>query len=231
MKGILGRKVGMTSVFLTNGKMVPVTVVEVEPNVVLQIKTVEKDGYSAIKLGAFDKKEKNAVKPELGIAKKANAMPKRFLKEIKNVDVSLYEVGKVVSADLFEAGEVVDVTGTSKGKGFAGVIKRWNQSRGPMTHGSDYHRKPGSLGPMRPMRVLKGKKLPGQMGNEQITIQNLEIISIDMENNCILVSGNVPGPKKGYVFIRSSVKGKNKKEAAELVSYEEETKEENNGKN
>ena len=184
MKGILGRKVGMTQVFTTDGKLIPVTVIEVEKNVITQIKTVEKDGYNSIQLGTFDKKEKVSNKPEIGHAKKANTMPKRFLKEIKGIDVSNYEVGQVIAGDIFEAGELVDVTGTSKGKGFQGTIKRHNFSRGPMSHGSHYHRAVGSRGPMRPMRVLKGKKLPGHMGNEQVTIQNLEVISVDLENNC-----------------------------------------------
>ena len=207
MKGILGRKVGMTQVFTTDGKLIPVTVIEVEKNVITQIKTVEKDGYNSIQLGTFDKKEKVSNKPEIGHAKKANTMPKRFLKEIKGIDVSNYEVGQVIAGDIFEAGELVDVTGTSKGKGFQGTIKRHNFSRGPMSHGSHYHRAVGSRGP-----------LPGHMGNEQVTIQNLEVISVDLENNCILVQGNVPGPKKGYVLIRSAIKG-GKNEAKELVTY------------
>lgn len=219
MKGILGRKVGMTEVFQADGKLVPVTVIEVEPNVITQIKTVDKDGYNSIQLAAFNKREKLANKPEMGHFKKANTTPKRFLKEIKGLDVSNYEVGQVISVDLFEAGEVVDVTGTSKGKGFQGTIKRHNFSRGPMAHGSHYHRAVGSRGPMRPMRVLKGKKLPGHMGNETVTIQNLEVIAVDVENNYLLVSGNVPGPKQGYVLVRSSVKGLANREAKELVSY------------
>ena len=219
MKGILGRKLGMTEVFTTSGELIPVTVVEVEPNVITQIKTVEKDGYNSIQLGAFDKREKLANKPEMGHIKKANTTPKRFLKEIKGLDVTNYEVGQVISVDVFEAGELVDVTGTSKGKGFAGTIKRHNFSRGPMAHGSHYHRAVGSRGPMRPMRVLKGKKLPGHMGNETVTIQNLEIIAVDVENNCLLISGNIPGPKQGYVLVRSAVKGLGKNEAKELVSY------------
>lgn len=220
MKGILGRKVGMTTVFTTDGKQIPVTVVSVEPNVVTQIKTKETDGYDAIQLGAFSKREKLSNKPEMGHAKKANTEPKRFLKEIRGVNVSDYTVGQVLEASIFEAGEIVDVTGTSKGKGFQGVIKRHNQSRGPMGHGSHYHRGPGSMGTMRPMRVLKGKKLPGHMGNETVTIQNLEIISIDMENGVILVSGNIPGPKQGLVIIKTSVKnGEKKNEPVELVSY------------
>jgi len=221
MKGILGRKVGMTEVFTTDGKLIPVTVIEVEPNVVTQIKTVDKDGYDAIQLGAFDKKEKVSNKPEMGHAKKANTLPKRFLKEIRGVDTNAYTLGQVISADVFKNGDTVDVTGTSKGKGFQGVIKRWNQSRGPETHGSTYHRRVGSLGTMRPMRVLKGKKLPGHMGHETITIQNLMVVDVDVENKYILVSGNVPGAKNSYVFIREAIKGDKKLGAVELISYEE----------
>ena len=221
MKGILGRKVGMTEVFSTDGKLIPVTVIEVEPNVVTQVKTVEKDGYDAIQLGAFDKKTKSSNKPEMGHVKKANTQPKRFLKEIRGIDTSSYTLGQVISADVFKSGDTVDVTGTSKGKGFQGVIKRWNQSRGPETHGSTYHRRVGSMGTMRPMRVLKGKKLPGHMGNEQVTIQNLMIVDVDTENKYILVSGNVPGAKNSYVFIREAIKGSKNTPAVELVSYEE----------
>lgn len=222
MKGILGRKVGMTEVFTTDGKLIPVTVVEVEPNVVTQIKTTDKDGYDAIQLGAFDKKAKSSNKPEMGHAKKASTSPKRFFKEIRGIDVNSYTLGQVIEADVFGKGDTVDVTGISKGKGFAGVIKRWNQSRGPETHGSTYHRRVGSLGTMRPMRVLKGKKLPGHLGNEQITIQNLMIVDVDTENKYILVSGNVPGAKNSYVFIREAIKG-SKYAPVELISYEEET--------
>ena len=221
MKGILGRKVGMTEVFTTDGKLIPVTVVEVQPNVVTQIKTMDKDGYEAIQLGAFDKKEKVSNNPEKGHAKKANTSPKRFLKEIRGVDTASYTLGQVIEADVFKSGDTVDVTGTSKGKGFQGVIKRWNQSRGPETHGSTYHRRVGSLGTMRPMRVLKGKKLPGHMGNEQITIQNLMIVDVDTENKYILVSGNVPGPKNSFVFIREAIKGSKYTEPVVLVSYDE----------
>ena len=228
MKGILGRKVGMTEVFTTDGKLIPVTVVEVEPNVITQIKTVEKDGYNSIQLGAFTKREKVSNKPEMGHIKKANTTPKRFLKEIKGLDIANYEVGQVIGVDVFEAGELVDVTGTSKGKGFQGTIKRHNFSRGPMSHGSHYHRAVGSRGPMRPMRVLKGKKLPGHMGNETVTIQNLEIIAVDAENSCLLISGNVPGPKKGYVLVRTAIKNGGKVEAKELVSYIVEEVVENN---
>jgi large subunit ribosomal protein L3 len=215
----------MTEVFSTDGKLIPVTVISVEPNVVTQIKTVEKDGYDAIQLGAFDKKEKASSKPEMGHAKKANTLPKRFLKEIRGVNTQEYTLGQVLSADVFASGDTVDVTGTSKGKGFQGVIKRWNQSRGPETHGSTYHRRVGSLGTMRPMRVLKGKKLPGHMGHEQITIQNLVIVDVDLENKYILVSGNVPGPKYGFVFIKEAIKGNKNNGPIELVSYDEVTEE------
>lgn len=222
MKGILGRKLGMTQVFTTEGKLIPVTVISVEPNVVTQIKTKENDGYEAIQLGFDTKREKLATKALIGHTNKANTTPKRFFKEIKGVDINNYTVGQEIKADIFEAGEVVDVTGTTKGKGFQGVIKRHGQSRGPMGHGSHYHRKPGSMGTMRPMRVFKGKKLPGHMGTLTVTIQNLEVVAVDLENNCILVKGNVPGAKKSLVIIKSAVKANGKvREAQELISYEE----------
>ena len=222
MKGILGRKVGMTQVFTKNGVLIPVTVVEVEPNVVMQVRTPEKDGYSAIQLGVFDKNEKNATKASIGHAKKAGTNPKRFLKEIRDVEAS-YNVGDKIGAEIFTVGEVVDVTGTSKGKGFEGTIKRHNQSRGPMAHGSHYHRGPGSLGTMLPKRVLKGKNLPGHMGHETVTIQNLEIIEANANENYILVSGNIPGPKQSLVLIRSAVKNTRKADAKEVINYAEET--------
>ena len=222
MKGILGRKAGMTQVFTKEGKLIPVTVVEVQPNTVMQVKTVETDGYNAVQLGVFDKKEKNSSKPSIGHAKKANTTPKRFLKEIRNLEGS-YNLGDTIDAGVFEVGEVVDVTGTSKGKGFEGTIKRHNQHRGPMTHGSRYHRGPGSLGTMLPKRVLKGKNLPGHMGHETITIQNLEIIEANAAEGYILVSGNIPGPKKSLVLIKSAVKNSRKADAKEIISYEEET--------
>ena len=226
MKGILGRKKGMTEVFTTDGKLIPVTVIEVEDNVVSQVKTKENDGYEAIQLATVEKKESRSNKPETGHLKKANTTPKRFLKEIRGVSVSDYALGDVLKADVFAAGEMVDVTGTSKGKGFQGVIKRHNQSRGPMSHGSQCHRGVGSLGTMRPMHVLKGKKLPGQMGNVKSTVQNLEIVAVDLENNIILIKGNVPGPKKGLVQIRTAVKKPNQKnDAADLITYQKETKE------
>ena len=220
MKGILGRKIGMTQVFAKNGKLTPVTVIEVEPNVVSQIKTVATDGYDAIQLAAVEKREKLANKPEIGHLKKANTTPKRFLKEIIGVNVSDYSLGQVIKADLFEEGEMVDVTGTSKGKGFQGVIKRHNQSRGPMGHGSQYHRGVGSMGTLLPMRVIPGKKMPGHMGGEQVTVQNLEIVQIDLENNVILVKGNVPGPKKSLVLIKASVKHEGTvNEKQDLITY------------
>ena len=222
MKGILGRKKGMTEVFTTDGKLIPVTVIEVEDNVVSQVKTKENDGYEAIQLATVEKKESRSNKPETGHLKKANTTPKRFLKEIRGVSVSDYALGDVLKADVFAAGEMVDVTGTSKGKGFQGVIKRHNQSRGPMSHGSQYHRGVGSMGTLLPMRVLPGKKLPGHMGHEQVTIQNLEVISVDLENNVILIKGSVPGPKNSLVLVRTSVKtGDKVNEPVELIVYEE----------
>ena len=224
MKGILGRKIGMTQVFTKSGKLIPVTVIEVEPNVVTQIKTMENDGYEAVQLGFDTKREKLATKSEIGHAKKANTTPKRFLREIRGVNVNDYTLGESITVETFKEGEVVDVTGITKGKGFQGVIKRHNQSRGPMGHGSHYHRKPGSMGTMRPMRVFKGKKLPGHMGGLTVTIQNLEVVAIDVENNVILIKGNVPGPKKSLVMIRSAVKNPEKvNEVEELVIYEVET--------
>lgn len=224
MKGILGRKIGMTSVFNKSGKLIPVTVVEVTPNVVSQIKTKEKDGYDAIQLAFCDKREKLSNKPETGHLKKANTSPKRFLKELRGIEVANYSLGDEIKADIFTEGEMVDVTGTSKGKGTQGVIKRYNQTRGPMGHGSQYHRGVGSLGTMLPMRVLPGKKLPGRMGNDKVTVQNLEIVSIDLENNVILIKGNVPGPKKSLVVIKSAVKNPTTvNEKQELLSYVTET--------
>ena len=220
MKGILGRKIGMTQVFTESGKLIPVTVVEVEPNIVTQIKTKENDGYEAIQFGFDTKREKLATKASAGHAAKASTTPKRFYKEIKGVDVNSYSLGDEVKVDIFEPGEIIDVTGTTKGKGFQGVIKRHGQSRGPMGHGSHYHRRPGSMGTMRPMRVFKGKKLPGHMGTLTVTIQNLVVVDVDVENNVILVKGNIPGPKKGLVIIKSAVKANGKKKDMEnLISY------------
>ena len=222
MKGILGRKVGMTQVFSKDGKLIPVTVVSVPANTVMQIKTKDTDGYDAIQLGVVDKKEKNSSRASVGHAKKANTTPKRFLKEIRDCEGN-YQVGDQISADTFEVGDIVDVTGTSKGKGFAGSIKRHGQHRGPTTHGSNYHRGPGSLGTMLPKRVLKGKNLPGHMGAETVTVQNLEIIEVNPAEEYILVSGNVPGAKNSLVLIRSAVKNTVKKNPKEIISYVEET--------
>lgn len=204
-KGILGKKVGMTQVFTENGELVPVTVVEVGSNVVLQVKTVENDGYEAVQLGFDDQREVNANKPAKGHVAKANTAPKRFVREIRDVELGEYKVGDEIKADLFEAGDIVDVTGTSKGHGFQGNIKRWGQSRGPMAHGSRYHRRPGSMGVII-NRVMKGKLLPGRMGGKRVTIQNLEIVKADTENGVLLIKGNVPGANKSFVTIKSTVK-------------------------
>ena len=185
----------------------------------MQVKTFENDGYNAIQLGVCDKKEKNATKASIGHAKKANTNPKRFLKEIRDYEGS-YNLGDTIDASLFAAGEVVDVTGTSKGHGTQGVIKRHGQKSGPSAHGSRYHRRPGSMGTMRPMRVLPGKALPGHMGCETVTIQNLVIVDANPAENYILVSGNVPGAKQSLVLIKSAAKNERKAENNELVSYE-----------
>jgi large subunit ribosomal protein L3 len=205
-KGILGRKIGMTQVFAENGNLIPVTVVEVAPNVVLQQKSVDSDGYVAVQVGFEDKREKLSNKPEKGHVAKANTAPKRFIREFRGDDLAAYEVGQEVKVDIFAAGDIVDVTGISKGKGFQGVIKRHGQSRGPMAHGSRYHRRPGSMGPVAPNRVFKGKALPGRMGGDQVTVQNLEIVRVDTERNLLLIKGNVPGAKKALLKIKGAVK-------------------------
>lgn len=207
-KGILGRKIGMTQVFAENGDLIPVTVIEAAPNVVLQKKTVETDGYEAIQVGFEDKRIKLSNKPEQGHVAKANTAPKRFIREFRNVNVEEYEVGQEVKVEIFAEGDVIDVTGVTKGKGFQGVIKRHGQSRGPMAHGSRYHRRPGSMGPVAPNRVFKQKKLPGQMGGTVVTIQNLEIVKVDAERNLLLVKGNVPGSKKALVTVKTAIKAK-----------------------
>ncbi len=205
-KGILGTKVGMTQIFSEEGRLVPVTVVACEPNVVLQKKTIENDGYEAIQLGFKTKRVKLANKPELGHVAKADSQPKRYLKEVRGHELYNFEVGQEIRVNIFTEGETVDVTGTSKGKGFQGSIKRHNQSRGPMGHGSHYHRAPGSMGSIDPNHVRPGKKLPGHMGVQTVTIQNLEIVKVDMERNLLLVKGSIPGPKKGLVFVQHGVK-------------------------
>ena len=218
MKGILGRKIGMTQVFTTDGKLIPVTVVEATPNVVLQKKTVATDGYDAIQVGFEDKREKLATKAHKGHVAKAETAPKRFIKEFRYDEMMSYEVGQAIAVDSFVAGEVVDVTGTSKGKGYQGVIKRHNQHIGPKGHGSGAHRIVGSMGPIAPNRIAPGKKLPGQMGNVTRTVQNLEVVAVDVENNVLLISGSIPGPKKGLVVVKSAIKANGKvNAAAELV--------------
>lgn len=205
-KGILGRKIGMTQVFAENGELIPVTVIAANPNVVLQKKTTETDGYNAIQLGFEDKREKLTNKPEQGHTAKASTTPKRFIREIRDADVDGLEVGQEVKVDVFATGEIVDVTGISKGKGFQGVIKRHGQARGPMAHGSRYHRRPGSMGPVAPNRVFKNKHLAGRMGGNRVTIQNLEVVQVIPEKNVILIKGNVPGAKKSLITIKSAVK-------------------------
>ncbi|THE12139.1 50S ribosomal protein L3 [Bacillus timonensis] len=207
-KGILGRKIGMTQVFVGNGELVPVTVIEAAPNVVLQKKSVETDGYEAVQIGFDDKREKLSNKPEKGHATKANTAPKRFVRELRGVNLDEFEVGQEVKVDIFAEGDIVDVTGISKGKGFQGAIKRHGQSRGPMSHGSRYHRRPGSMGPVAPNRVFKNKLLPGRMGGDRITVQNLEIVKVDTERNLLLVKGNVPGARKSVVTVKRAVKAK-----------------------
>ena len=206
MKGILGRKVGMTQIFTEEGIVVPVTVVEAGPNVVTQVKTVEKDGYNAIQVGFEDAKEKSLNKPQKGHLAAANVL-KKHLKEFRVDAVEEFTVGQEIKADLFAAGEKIDVTGTSKGKGFQGPIKRHGQSRGPESHGSRYHRRPGSMGACSfPGRVFKNKKLAGHMGSVKVTVQNLEVVRVDADKNLILVKGAIPGPKGSMVTIKEAVK-------------------------
>ncbi|MHC1720068.1 MAG: 50S ribosomal protein L3 [Clostridiaceae bacterium] len=206
-KAILGRKLGMTQIFDENGKVVPVTVIEAGPCVVTQKKTMEKDGYDAIQVGFDDIREKLVNKPRQGQFKKAGVSLKRIIKEFRLEDISSYEVGQEIKADLFAAGEQVDVSGVSKGKGFQGVIKKWNAHRGPMTHGSKFHRAPGSMGASSdPSRTFKNKHMPGHMGYVNTTVLNLKIAKVMPEKNIILIKGGVPGPNKGFVFIRNTVK-------------------------
>ena len=207
-KGILGRKIGMTQMFSDNGELIPVTVVQAEPNVILQKRTMENDGYEALQIGFQDEKQSRTNKAVKGHADKANTAPKRYVREFRNAKIDEYEVGQEISVEVFEAGDKIDVTGKSKGKGFQGNIRRHNQARGPMAHGSRFHRGPGSIGNATdPGHVFKGTKLPGQMGAEQVTIQNLEVVKVDAERNLLLVKGNVPGAKKGFVKITSAAKG------------------------
>lgn len=206
-KGILGRKIGMTQLFSENGEVIPVTVIQAEPNVVLQKLTLENNGYEALQIGFFDERASRTNKAMKGHAEKANTAPKRYVREIRNANIDEYEVGQEISVEIFQTGDKIDVTGTSKGKGFQGNIKRHNHARGPMSHGSRFHRAPGSIGAIDAMRVFKGQKLPGHMGAKQVTIQNLEIVKVDAERNLLLVKGNVPGARKSFVKITSAVKG------------------------
>ena len=206
-KAILATKVGMTQIFNEDGVLTPVTVLQAGPCVVTQVKTVENDGYSAVQVGFVDKREKLVNKPMKGQFEKAGVSCKRYLKEFKLEDAESYELGQEIKADIFEAGDKIDATAISKGKGFQGAIKRHGQSRGPMAHGSKYHRHAGSNGAASdPSKVFKGKKMPGHMGNKKVTIQNLEIVQVDAENNLLLVKGAVPGPKKSLVTIKETVK-------------------------
>ena len=207
-KGILGRKIGMTQIFSAQGELIPVTVIEVSNNVVLQVKTVENDGYAAVQLGFGDAKVKNSTKAAIMHAKKANpdTNPKRFIKEIAGDEMLVFKAGQEVKANIFAEGEIVDVTGTSKGKGYAGSIKRHNFHRGPMAHGSGYHRGTGSMGSIDAARIKKGKKLAGRLGGETTTVQNLEVVKVDVEKNIILIKGNVPGAKKSFVMITNASK-------------------------
>lgn len=209
MKSIMGKKIGMTQIFDENGVMIPVTVVEAGPVVVTQIKTEETDGYNAVQVGFGEVKEKHVNKPMKGHFAKAGVALKKHVKELRTEDgVENYSLAQEIKVDIFEVGEKIDVTGISKGKGFQGSIKRHGQSRGPETHGSHYHRAPGSMGSASdPSKVRKGKKLPGHMGHTRVTIQNLEVARVDAEKNLILIKGAIPGPKKGLIVIKTAVKG------------------------
>lgn len=208
MKGILGKKLGMTQIFTDAGVIVPVTVVEAGPMVVTQLKSVENDGYEAVQVGYGDVREKLLNKPQKGHFAKAGVGLKRHVKEFRTENAQDFALAQEINVSIFAEGEKVDVTGTSKGKGFQGPIKRHNQHRGPMSHGSRYHRGPGSMGAASdPSRVYKGKKLAGHMGAERVTIQNLEIVKIDVENNLLLIKGAIPGPKKGLVVVKKAIKG------------------------
>ena len=209
MKALIGRKIGMTQIFDDEGHVVPVTAIEVGPCTITQIKTEEQDGYTAVQLGFGEVKESKLTKPAKGKFDKSNIAPKKHLKEFRVDSVEGMNVGDELKADTFAAGDKVDVQGTSKGKGFQGVIKRWGQHRGPMGHGSMYHRRPGSMGPTStPGRVFPGKHLPGHMGDVTVTVQNLEVVKVDLDKNVILVKGSVPGAKGAILKVKSSVKTK-----------------------
>ncbi len=205
-KGILGKKVGMTQIFTETGLSVPVTVIEAGPCYVVQKKTPDKEGYGAIQIGFGVKREKLFNKPMKGHFDKASVKPLRYLRELRLDDFDNYQVGQEIKADVFAVGDKVDVTGTSKGRGFSGGIKRHGFHRGPMAHGSKYHRRPGSLGAMGPARVFKGRRLPGQYGAARTTVQNLEVVKVNPENNLLAIKGAIPGPKGSLVIIKDSVK-------------------------
>ncbi len=208
-KGLLGKKIGMTQIFASDGKVVPVTVIEASPNLITQVKSVESDGYNALQIGGGVVKDKKVTKPQKGHFEKANVKPVKFLREVRLSNAPEQKVGDAITVDIFAEGEIVDVVGTSKGKGFAGTIKRHNFSRGPMGHGSKSHREPGSMGPRISGgggKVFKGKKLPGRMGGERVTVQCLTVARVDAERNLILIKGAIPGPKNGTVLIRNTVK-------------------------
>ena len=207
-KGILGKKIGMTQIFTTEGRVVPVTVVEAGPCPVVQKKTVATDGYNAIQLGFSMLRESLSNKPRKGHFQKASLKPMRYIREFKVADVDSYEIGQEVQVNLFTVGDKIDVVGTAKGKGFAGMIKRHHASRGPMAHGSKYHRRTGSLGAKGPARVFKGRKLPGRMGGQRVTVQNLEVIRVDADKNLILIKGALPGANKSLLILKPSVKAK-----------------------
>lgn len=209
MKTLIGKKVGMTQIFDEQGKVIPVTVIEAGPCTVVQVKTIETDGYNAVQLGFGDVKEHKVIKPIKGHYAKSNLTPKKHLREFRINSIEDVKVGDELKVDAFEVGDKLDIQGTSKGKGFQGVIKRHGQSRGPMGHGSMYHRRPGSMGPTStPGRVFKGKKLPGHMGHETVTIQNLEVVKVDLDKNVVLVKGSVPGAKGAILKLKISVKSK-----------------------
>ncbi len=210
-KGILGRKLGMTQVFDEEGRVTAVTAIEAGPCVVVQKKTADGDGYTAIQLGFGEIRETLLTRPERGHFKRAKVKPRRYLREIRIKDDGAYEVGDDVRVDIFSNGDLVDVVGTSLGKGFAGVVKRWHARRGPMAHGSMYHRRVGTLGATDPARVFKGKKLPGRMGAGRVTIQNLEVVKVDPERNLLLVKGSVPGRKGALLLVKEAVKTSVKK--------------------
>ena len=220
MKGILGKKLGMTQVFTTDGKLIPVTVIGATPNVVMQKKTIETDGYEAVQLGFEDIKDHRTNKANKGHAAKADASAKKYMREVRGTGMFEYEVGAEIAVDLFAAGDVVDVTGISKGKGYSGAVKINNQALGPKSHGSRFHRSAGSIATgITVGRVAKGTVMAGQYGGYTTTNRNLDIVGIDVENNLILVSGNVPGPKRGLVFVKTTTKAVKHKDPIQLVNY------------